>query len=492
MPDQPLISKSRYLWGLQCPKLLWTAFNAKEQIPAADATTQAIFDQGHEVGALAKQLFPGSIEVSAGTTDFQQVLQQSLAAAKARKSLFEPGFVYNGGFARADILNPVGHDQWDLVEVKSTTAAKDEHLPDIAFQTFVYTGAGLKIRHCVLMHIEGEFTRHGPVDAGRFFKREDVTTSVSALSRQVEVQLDKMAKVIRQSVCPDVSIGPHCDAPYTCPLHDQCWEFLPEQNVTSLYRGAKKGFKLMADGHTNLTDIPDGFPLTANQQIQRRAAKTGQPHVDRPAISAFLGQLDYPVSFLDFETFGTAIPLLDGVRPYQQVPFQFSLHVVTAAGAQPDHFGFLAEGRNDPRPEFMWRLRSVLPESGSVVVYNTAFERGRLDECCEFLPEYKSWNRQVQRRMVDLLLPFRGFRYYHPAQRGSASIKAVLPALTGRDYAHLAIQEGGTARLEFLRVTHGSVSEDERQRVRQQLEEYCGLDTEGMVWNVEALQRLVE
>ena len=466
----PSISKSKFLWGLQCPKLLWTAYNAKDLIPSPDAATQAIFDQGHEVGALAKQLFPGGIEVSAGVTDFDQVLRHSLEAAKARKPLFEPGFAYNGGFARADILNPVGRDEWDFIELKSSTEVKDVNLLDVAFQAFVYNGAGLIIRRCVLMHIDKDFTRHGPVDPRSFFKQADVTASVSGLSREVGDQLGEMAKVIRQPACPDIRIGPHCDDPYTCPLHDQCWAFLPEQNVTTLYRGGKKAFKLLEDGITSLTDIPDDFLLTENQQLQRRAAIAGQPHVDRPTIAAFLSQLKYPLSFMDFETLGTAIPLFDGVKPYQQVPFQFSLHVVPSAGAKPEHLGFLADGRSDPRPEFMRRLRAVLPETGSVVVYNAGFERSRLDECCEFLLEFKPWNRRLQRRMVDLLLPFRGFRYYHPAQRGSASMKAVLPALTGRGYEHLAIQEGGTASLEFLRVTFDDVAEDERQRVRRQLE----------------------
>jgi Domain of unknown function(DUF2779) len=264
------------------------------------------------------------------------------------------------------------------------------------------------------------------------------------------------------------------------------------QALKAHHRGGKKCWKLLEGGITSLTDTPDDFPLTGNQKIQQRAATTGQPHLDRPAIAAFLSQLKYPQSYLDFETFSTAIPLLDGVKPHQQIPFQFSLHVVQSAGAKPEHFGFLAEGRNDPRPEFMRQLRAVLPETGSVVVYNAAFERSRLDECCDLLPECRGWYRKVERRVVDLLLPFRGFRYYHPAQCGSASMKAVLPTLTGRGYEGLEIQEGGTASLEFLRVTHGDVPDEERQRVRQQLEQYCGLDTEGMIWIVDALRRLME
>ncbi len=218
--------------------------------------------------------------------------------------------------------------------------------------------------------------------------------------------------------------------------------------------------------------------------------RTGQPHLDKPRLQTFLAQLACPVSYLDFETFGTAIPLFDELWPYQQVPFQFSLHVVRSPGAKPEHHQFLADGRVDPRPEFMRSLRAVLPDAGSIVIYNAAFEMRRLEECSELLAEHRPWLGKLRKRVIDLLVPFRGFHYYHSSQAGSASMKAVLPALTGKGYGHLAIREGDTASREYLRVTFGEVSEAERQRVRRQLEEYCGLDTAGMLQIVDALQRL--
>jgi hypothetical protein len=173
------------------------------------------------------------------------------------------------------------------------------------------------------------------------------------------------------------------------------------------------------------------------------------------------------------------------------VPFQYSLHIVRQPGADPEHHSFLAEGTADPRPEFMRQLRADLPETGSVVAYNAGFETGRLKECCELLPEYKPWLRKVTPRIVDLLLPFRGFRYHHPNQNGSNSMKSVLPALTGQGYEKLTIQEGNAASREFLRVTFGDVTAAERRRVRQDLQEYCGLDTLGMVQIVERLKELI-
>jgi hypothetical protein len=477
--------------GLQCPKLLWFRYNAKDQIPAPDESQQAVFDQGTEVGELAQQLFPGGMVVAPGIINPQEVIAQTLDAIRKRLSLYEAAFVFHGGYARTDILVPVADGAWDLVEVKSTTQLKEDvHLPDIAFQAFVLTGAGIKLRKCFLAHINNEFVRHGPIDPQKFFTLEDVTKPVSALSRDIEEQIDAMQRVIGAKAHPEIQIGPQCDNPYTCALHDRCWSFLPEASVFTLYRGGAKSFTLFQQGIQKLVDIPADVTLTDNQAIQRAALLAGQPHIDRPALAAFLGQLEYPVSYLDFETIGTAIPLFDGVKPYQQVPFQYSLHIIRSPDTKPEHQSFLAEGTADPRPEFMRHLRETLPATGSVVAYNAGFETGRLKECCELLPEYKPWLRKVTPRIVDLLLPFRGFRYHHPDQNGSNSMKAVLPALTGKGYESLAIQEGNAAGREFLRVTYGQVTSAERRRVRRDLEEYCGLDTLGMVQIVDQLNHL--
>src|SRR6185369_13123195 len=486
----PYISKSKYLWGLQCHKLLWHAYNAKHLIPGPAAQQQAIFDQGHEVGELSKQLFPGGIEVAKGINDFDEILAVSNQAVKQRRPLYEAAFAFNGGYARADILNPAARGLWDLIEVKSKTSVKDVHIHDLAFQAYVLAGAGLKLRRCIVAHIKSGFVRNGAIDPHEFFVLEDVTGQVSAMSRDVESRLDDMFSTIRLRQHTDIDIGRHCDDPYPCPLHDLCWGHLPESDVTTLYRGGKKGLRLLHDGIAALKDIPDDFKLTDNQEIQRQAARTGQPHVDRRAIARFLNRIKFPVSYLDFESFDTAIPPFDGLRPYQQVPFQFSLHVQQSKDAALEHHSFLADGKADPRPEFMRRLHELLPGRGTVVAFNARFELGRLKECSELLPEFRPWVAGIELRIVDLLLPFRRFHYYHPKQNGSASIKAVLPALTGRGYDQLAIQDGGTASMEFLRVNFGTVADEERERARRQLEEYCGLDTIGLAWIVDALRAL--
>ena len=250
-----------------------------------------------------------------------------------------------------------------------------------------------------------------------------------------------------------------------------------------------RGWDLIKKGILKIADIPADYSLSAKQEIQREVAISGKPHAKKSAIQTFLKNLEYPLHFLDFETFQTAIPMFDGTRPYEQIPFQFSLHIVPKAGTKPEHRIFLAEGRNDPRPEFMRQLKSSVESSGSIVVFNASFEKSRMKECAVVLPQYASWVTAVNSRIVDLLNPFRAFNFYHPDQSGSASMKLVLPALTGKDYTSLEIQEGGAASREFVRVTFGDVTESERKRVRKALEKYCGQDTEGMIWILEELRK---
>jgi hypothetical protein len=473
------VSKSKYLNGLQCHKLLWYAYNDKKAIPAPDEATQAIFDQGHDVGALARSLFPGGIEISGDVTQFAEVLERSRGALSLRKPLFEAAFTYKNAYARADILLPVHRNEWDIVEVKSSTQVKEINLHDLALQRYAYEGAGLRIRTCSLMHIDNTYVRRGAIDPQRLLATEDVTDDVALLLPGVERNLASMVRIIGAPKYPRTPIGPHCSDPYDCPLRDLCWDSLPEENVFSLYRGGAKAWELFGRGIEKLDDIPEDFPLSAVQKIQMEAYDTGKPVVDRKALGAFLGTLEYPLYYLDFETFATAIPLYDGVRPYQNIPFQFSLHIVGAPGKTPEHHAFLAPGEEDPRTELLAELKDLLGKKGSIICYNASFEKARLRESCEAYPSYAAWWEKTEGRVVDLLVPFRSFQYYHPSQRGSASMKVVLPAITGKGYEGMAIADGGTASREYLRVTYGGASAEEKTRVRDELLEYCGLDTMG-------------
>lgn len=486
----PVISKSKYLSGLQCHKLLWYHYNRPDEIPAPDEGTQAIFAVGHEVGELAQSLFPGGVAIK-WDRDAEKMLEPTKKLLAERKSIFEAAVKYGNAYSIADILAPVDNNSWDLIEVKSSTSLKDINLPDVAIQSYVCQNSGIKLDKLFLMHINNQYVRQGNIEPEKLFTKEDITAQTQELQLQVEPNLEKMVEIIQSAECPDIKIGPHCSNPYECPLMEMCWAFLPENNVFSLYRGKTLGFELLQQQVQKLADIPPGTKLNSSQSIQVKCAKTNKPHIDKKGIAKFLSTLQYPLYFLDFETVAPAIPFYDGTRPYQNIPFQFSLHILEKKDGKQEHHSFLAEGETDPRPEILKELKSLLGNDGSIIAYNAGFETGCLDGCAESNSQYSEWVARIKQRVIDLLGPFKSFYYYHPEQDGSASLKSVLPALTGKGYEGMEIADGGTASREYARVTFGDVSEEERQKVRKHLVEYCGWDTEGMIWIVEELTKLI-
>ena len=403
--------------------------------------------------------------------------------------MFEAAFASNRTFARVDVLNPVRGGKWDIIEVKSSTGVKDHYIDDVAFQRYCYEGAGIPIRRCYLMHINNEYVRDGEVDPAQLFAQEDITEGVIKKAMGIEERIQEMLKVIGRKNCPEVGIGPRCSDPYDCPFASICWKGVDrvENNVFSLTRLGAKAWDLYEEGVVGIDEIPGDFFLSERQRIQVEAERTNRPFIDRVAVSEFLHDLKYPLYLLDFETFYTAIPLIDGTRPYQQVPFQFSLHVAKSLGSEPDHYSWLWDGSGDPRNTLLERLLPLLGNKGSIIVYSASFETTRLRECVEAYPRFSARLDGVLARIVDLYAPFRAFSVYYPAQHGSASLKKVLPALTGKDYDALAIQDGGQANDEFKRVTFSEVRIEERQSVLRDLEAYCGLDTMGMLYIIRSL-----
>lgn len=480
-----LLSKSKYLNGLQCPKLLWTLFHEPEKISVPDTATQYIFDQGHMVGELAKKLYSDSVDIP--TDNFTRNIRQTRELLQQRKTLFEAGIAIGNLYARVDILKPINDGEWDIIEVKSSTSVKDINIHDASFQRYCCKQYGLEIRNCFLVHINNKYVRHGIIDPEQLFITEDITDEVENMSSAVQDRIDAMFDIISSSRCPDTLVGKQCSNPYDCSLIE-CWDFLPENSVFDLYRGGQKSFDLLSKGILSVKDIPDAFKLDGKQEIQKGCILSGQPHVDKAGIGNFLSTLQYPLYYLDFETFNTAIPMFDGTRPYQNIPFQFSLHVMADEKLKPEHFSFLVEGTEDPRLKLLSELKTVLGNEGGIIVYNQAFEKGVLKELGNAFPEYAVWVENVCGRIVDLLSPFRSFHYYHPLQKGSASLKAVLPALTGKSYEGMDIADGQDASIAFQAVTYGDVLEEVRNKVREDLEKYCRLDTEGMIWIADKLK----
>ena len=488
-----ILTKSKFLNGIQCPKLLWTRCNAPQDIPDPLEQLQAVFDMGNRVGELATRRFPGGTRVQ--EDDFIKNLEETrkLLGAKNPKPVYEAGIQFGRIYARADILRPSSKPgMWDVIEVKCSTKSKEIYLQDIAFQRYCYEQAGLSIDRCYLMHVNNQYVRQGDIDPEEFFTLLDVTEEIGDFYNQVPTLVQGFLRIIDLPTQPNISIREHCGKPYDCQMIPVCWAFLPEGNVTQLSRGMSKRFDLLEQGITLIKDIPDNFKLTDKQEIQRSCAISGREHIDKPEIENFLKGLRYPLYFMDFETIWEVIPRFDGISPYQQVPFQFSVHIQLSPGAPLEHLSFLHKSSDDPRRYFIRSLSECMGSEGDIIAYKKSFEEGRIKELADAFPEYAESCNNMLNRTVDLLVPFSKFQYYHSSQKGSASLKKVLPALTGTGYEGLTIAEGGTASAEYVRVTFGqNVDDVDRKQVYADLETYCALDTKAMVDILAVLKKMI-
>ncbi len=498
-----LLTKSRYVNGLKCAKWLWLAFNRPGDLPKVDEIAQNRFDEGAKVGEMAKMLFPEGINVKSQLNS-KENHKESMELLKKRKPLFEAGFIHKNGkcYARADILVPVGKDEWAIYEVKSATQVKEEYIWDVAFQKYCYESAGLKISQCYVIHINNQYVKRGEIEVNELFVTAPVTEEVAREIDHIDLKAKKLLKIVSLKTCPEFHKGEECHEDDLNVHHnDNFWKKHPECNILDLYYGGKKAIELFNAGILSIKDMDEEHfttrPQKKQQKIQYNVVKNGEHHTDKEELTKFIDGLKYPLYFMDFETYTTAIPLYDNLKPYQAIPFQFSVHVIEKYGAKAKHHSFIASGDKDPRLEFARKLKSVVGKTGTILVYYQSFEKGRLKELAEVFPDESKWIDSVIKRFVDLYEPFKNFAYYHPSQQGSASLKKVLPALTGKGYDDFEINNGMLASVAYLFITHGSYNGNkptpqEVKKVRANLEKYCGQDTEGMVWILEKLEELIE
>jgi len=485
------LTKTNFLVGHQCPKALWLRKHGEGLgiVPEAlSGLAQFLVDQGGEVGRLARWRFPGGIDlarVAGSDMTLRSVETQRLMKAGAAV-LYEAVFEHAGAACAVDVLVR-DNEQWLLYEVKAGTKVESHHVLDAAFQYWVLAGTGLGINDISIAHIDNQYVRRGGLDPSQLFFTESVLAPVREMLDAVEAEIASLQAVTASDEMADVDIGPHCSSPHDCPFRRHCYSDIPERSVFDLARGGSKCWKLYRQGVLTVRDIPSTAKLSPSQQVQVQAEKTGKPGVDRTKIRTFLNGLSYPLCHIDFETVAEAIPRYDGMHPYEQLPFQWSVHRQETAGGAIVHYEFLADANGDPRESFVTSLLSTLEGTGSVLVYNRSFEAGRLAELRDHFPEHADQLQGVIDRLVDLMVPFQKQWYYAPQQHGSYSIKAVCPALVPElSYSGLGISDGGMASAAFVGLM-GETDADRIATVRSQLLAYCFMDTWAMVKLLEKL-----
>jgi len=476
----PLLSKSRFMSGLQCHKRLYLECFNRELADPVTEQQQQIFDSGTRVGELARDLFPGGVLISEDHMDHAGAIdstQRELTGAPV-PPLYEAAFLHDSVRIRADVLVPHTDGSFDLVEVKSTTRLKEEHISDVGIQLYVLLGHDLPVGRACLCHLNREYVyQGGDYDLRQLFTLEDITYECSVVQREFPALLQDMRRSLAEREAPAIEVGRQCTNPHTCPFLGHCHANVSEFPVGQLPRASGKLLDaLKGAGIRDIRDIPAGFSgLNPLQRRVRDCVVMGQPYLN-PELPRQLRTLRRPLHFLDFETFNPPVPLYVGTRPYQQVPFQWSLHTLTEDGSLR-HAEFLHDGDGDPRTAFVDSLLANLGVRGPVLVYS-GFEAARLRELAAAIPARAEELRAIaEERLVDLLQLVRS-HYYHPAFHGSFSIKAVLPAIAPEmSYGDLAISDGTLASMAYAEMIGVGTTPQRKSEIRANLLAYCERDT---------------
>ena len=488
------LSKSQYIRGLQCNKSLWLYKNKPELRDTLNQAQESLFNTGYDVGKLAKQLFPNGVEIEFDTSNFDGMITKTKELIdNGCEVIYEATFKENGIFAMADILVK-NADTWDIYEVKASTSVKEYHLNDASVQWYALSNS-INLNKAYIVHINNSYNRNGKLDTQELFSIVDVTDEVQNRQYQIPFNFEQMDLMLQDEM-PNIDIGTHCSDPNACDFQGHCWKHIPSPSIFNLYwMNGNKKFEMYYKGMKSYEDIPEDFSLNATQRLQLDTYKSKEPYINQKIIKDFIDTLKYPINFFDFETFQNAIPRFDNQKPYMQIPFQYSLHILYEDGTM-EHKEFLGDENSDPRIDLITQMLSDITPTGSIMAYNQSFEMSRIRELAIFDTNRKEELLALNERFVDLIVPFRGRGYYHPDFNGSFSIKSVLPAMFPNNdelnYKKLGtIQNGGDAMDTFVNL-HLLKDKSKRDDIRKDLLAYCHLDTLAMVRIFEKLREIIK
>lgn len=462
------LTKTAYLSYLKCPQEFWLAINQPLFVSQPYSLEyEHLRQQGYAVQQLAKTLERFQPQVG---LDFD----------------FERAFQTADLYSRSDIIaTDKSTGVIDIYETKSSASVKEEHYDDVAFQKLVIERTGLTVRHCYVITMNGEYVRRGEIDAEELFMVTDVTDKVNERMDSTAQQVKSAFAYLKTVPVP--SLAEYClENKLDCAFLKLHFPNLPEYTVFDIvFLKHEKRRELLSQGIVAITEVPDDFPLSANQRIQVEAAKSGNVVIDHSAIAKRMQGWEYPLHFLDYETFAYAIPQFEGVRPFQQMCFQYSLHTIERRGEEPKHSAFLSRGEDGlPSRAMAAHLQQAMADRiGTVLVWYESFEKTRNTEMAAMFPEFAAFFEEVNSKTADLMKIFSEKLYIHPDFKGRTSIKKVLPVVVPKlSYASLGIGDGLTATISWFRaMTWDSMDEETRQKIFDDLEKYCELDTLAMV-----------
>ncbi len=506
--ESVMLSKTLYIKGLKCEKLLWLNKHNKAVLTPPDASSEARFDQGNEVGSLARKLFPDGKEVPFGLSFSQKIALTHEWLDKGVGTIFEATFEYGGVLVMVDILHKKKSDNtYEIYEVKSSSWNKskklkdfDQYFSDVAIQYWVLRGLGLNITKASLTLLNGDYVREKELEIGKLFIHKGITHEVLALQSDTLDTLNKFKAMLTDKNEPNIEIGVHCKKPYDCSALDYCWRQqrgIPAEysvfNVFPMNKNAKS-LQLYKEGIVAVEDIPDDMKLTANQQSKVDRWKAYKTVVDKEAIKSFVGSISYPIYHFDFETMGPSIPDFKGINPYGKYPFQYSLYIEQEDGSL-EHKEYLATPGKDPRDEIAKRMVEDIPKNSCVLAYNISFEKSITRTLAESCPQYADHLMNIHENFIDLATPFQKGYYWNPEMQGHYGLKYVLPVIVPEmkdAYPNLdGVHNGGDAMRLYAELGKAT-DPNEIIKIKTALLEYCKLDTYAMVMILRSLRKLVD
>lgn len=486
------ISKSKFVAGVQCLKRLYYQVHEPESAEELSVGARARIEQGHEVGLLARALFPAGVAVGGSPADFEESLRSTrdLLANSKVPAIFEATVTVGGAFIRADVLENCGSSRFRLLEVKSSNELKPHYLYDVALQKYILEQAGIALESVAIIHLNPGYAFNGlRYELDKLFLIQEIREPEAIDASEISGRLREQFYILNQSQPPAIKAGKHCSKPHLCEFYARCNpEVLPDHPSLIPRLSARKERLLEEAGITSMKDIPESFDLTEPQRRVVDCVKSGEISVS-PKFQSALDSLKYPLCFMDFETFAPAIPWFSGMSPHNPIPFQWSVHRQEHRYDELQHFEFIAGDRSDPREDFIQGLTRVLAGAGNIVVFSKTFEHSRLSDLQRWLPEYALKIQMIKDKMWDLLVAIRA-HVYHPKFRGSYSLKDVLPAfLPELSYDQLEISEGISAGLAWTEMISTETPVAEKDKIKTDLLAYCRQDTLALARLLEVLGR---
>ena len=482
------LSKSTFIKGVQCEKALYLHKFNSELADEISQQQEAVFQTGTNVGVLAQELFPGGIDASPKdyTKYFESFKYTQQLINEGAEVIYEAGFCFDYVMCFIDVL--VKKDgKWHAYEVKSSTKVSETYIIDASLQYYIMKNSGLEITDISIVHIDNNYVRDGEIDLNQLFHSVSVINQAQNNNDYVKNKLLDLHSTLSKDSAPNVDIGKHCSYPYTCNFKGYCWKHIPQYSIFDISRLNKEiKWNLYNGRYIEVKDIPIDTRLSANQKIEIDSYINQTEIIHKIKIREFVNSLSNNIYHLDFETYQSAVPPFNGLKPYQQIPFQYSAHYEN--NGTMEHYEFLADPSNDPREAFVKSLINDMKKDGDILVYNIGFERGRLNELIRIFPKYQPQLESIIDGMKDLMIPFKEKWYYVPAMKGSYSIKYVLPALVpSLSYDDLDINNGSLASSTFANL-HNVNDLNQMKKTRKHLLQYCKMDTFAMVKILEVLR----